>query len=139
MQPVFQTTFGVPQGNCFGACVASVLELADIPCPVDPAISDEDEWYERWREYFTSLGYEWTCTTYDEENWGPWPKGYSIAHVLLAPGIRHAIVMLDGVPVHDPMPGSPFLKLPSEEQRKFTIEGYTRLRAGARRSKEGTK
>lgn len=127
MKPVFQTTFGVPQGNCFGASVASVLELDEIPCPVDPAHPDEGFWYEEWLKWFSGNGYQWKCTTYDEANWGPWPKGYSIAHVLLAPGIRHAIVMLDGIPVHDPAPGSPFLKLRPEQQRKFTIEGYTRL------------
>ncbi|HEV7674381.1 MAG TPA: hypothetical protein VGQ12_07615 [Candidatus Angelobacter sp.] len=126
MKNVFQTTFGVPTGNCFGACVASVLELEEIP-DIDPAIPDEEEWRQRWHKFFASIGYEWTCTTYDEQNWGPWPKGYSVAHVLLAPGILHALVMHDGVPIHDPLPGSPFLKLPPTEQRKHTIEGYSRF------------
>ena len=127
MKPVFQTTFGVPTGNCFGACVASILELQDIPCPVDPAHPDEDVWYEEWRKWFAAKGYEWSCVTYDKENWGPWPKGYSVAHVLLRPGVLHAIVMLDGVPVHDPLPGSPFLQLSPEQQRQHTIEGYSRF------------
>jgi len=60
MRPVEQTTFGVPTGNCFGACVASLLELDEIPCPVDPAHPDEDFWYEEWRKWFAAQGLEWT-------------------------------------------------------------------------------
>lgn len=107
--------------------MASVLDMDNIPEPVSPAHPDEDFWREEWRKFFLQQGYEWTCTTYDEHNWGPWPKGYSIAHVLLRPGVLHAIVMKDGVPVHDPMPGSPFLGLPSEQQKRYSIEGYSVL------------
>lgn len=33
MKPVDQTTFGFPGGNCFSACIASLLEmpLDDVP------------------------------------------------------------------------------------------------------------
>jgi len=33
MRPVDQTTFGVPGGNCFSACIASILELpiSEVP------------------------------------------------------------------------------------------------------------
>ncbi len=33
MKPVYQTRYGEPHGNCFAACVASILEcgLADLP------------------------------------------------------------------------------------------------------------
>jgi hypothetical protein len=126
MKHVEQTTFGVPTGNCFAAAVASILELDFIP-DIDPSIQDEAEWRRQWTEFFSSIGYEWDAITWDD-NWNYSPKGFSIASVQLAPGVLHAIVCQDGVPVHDPLPGMPFLKLTSDEQRKYEIVAFTRMR-----------
>lgn len=131
MKPVFQTTFGVPTGNCFNAAVASILELDEIPA-IDPTGADEEAWRKDWTRFFTERGYTWDAITYDEKNWGTFPKGYSIANVELAPGVLHAIVMLDGEPVHDPMPGGPFLKLTSQQQRTYSILAYTRISKATR-------
>ncbi|MFL6310579.1 MAG: hypothetical protein ACJ71W_00610 [Terriglobales bacterium] len=125
MKPVFQTTFGVPHGNCFAAAVASILELDHIP-DIDPSLPDEDEWRARWTTWFESRGYAWDAITWDE-NWKYSPRGYSIANVELRPGVMHAIVSHDGKPVHDPLPGQPFLKLSPDEQRKYQITAYTRI------------
>ncbi len=44
MKPVDQTTFGHPGGNCFSACVASLLEMS-----VDqvPYFMGHDDWFGR--------------------------------------------------------------------------------------------
>jgi len=48
MIPVDQTLFGVPGGNCFAACVASILEL-DI-CEV-PYFMQDNRWKPRFKEW----------------------------------------------------------------------------------------
>lgn len=48
MKPVTQTRFGEPEGNCFAACVASILEcsLTDIPDLLDwPKDRNWLEWF----------------------------------------------------------------------------------------------
>lgn len=42
MKPIDQTTFGVPGGNCFSACVASLLELSIDDVPYFMGDCDED-------------------------------------------------------------------------------------------------
>ncbi len=80
MTPVYQTIHG-PQGNCYAACVASILEtsLEDLP----PYVAVR------------------------RPNWEP--PGYSIASVRVRDGSIHAVVCLDGQIVHDPA-GRPFAR-----------------------------
>ena len=42
MKPVDQTTFGAPGGNCFSACVASLLEIPISEVPY--FMGDEKDW-----------------------------------------------------------------------------------------------
>ena len=42
VKPVYQTQFGMPNGNCFAACVASILELKIEDIPNFCAIGDEN-------------------------------------------------------------------------------------------------
>ena len=112
MTPVFQTlTISENgQGNCFNACIASLLDLSlqDIPniLPKDPG-----DWRERWRYWLAEQGYK-------RETHSPLspPEGYSIAVVLTdrvypenhdkaGQKIYHACIALDGKVVHDPFPG----------------------------------
>ncbi|HYX72428.1 MAG TPA: hypothetical protein VE732_06640 [Nitrososphaera sp.] len=98
MIPVEQTLFTYPDGNCFAACVASILEL---PLEAVPHFQDDD-WYEKWQEwlaernlYFIYLGHE------KSSGWRP--KGLAIANVLCG-DIRHAVVCLNGEMVWNPHP-----------------------------------
>jgi hypothetical protein len=127
-RPVFQTTFGYPTGNCFNAAVASVLSLDSIP-EIDPAM-DEDEWVAAYCRFFDRLGVQWQSTTSEPEysNWERFPHGIAIAHIEVAPGILHAVVCDNGKPVHDVMPGSPFLRLGPERQRNCRILSWTSFR-----------
>lgn len=124
MKPVFQTTFGYPTGNCFGAAVASVLELDRVPS-IDPSLPNA-AWVRAWSEFFTSHGLRWKNETIepDGSNWDWHPDGFAIANVAVAEGIGHSIVFCDGIAVHDPAPGSPFLKLTGEQQRSFRILSF---------------
>jgi hypothetical protein len=120
---IFQTTFGVPTGNCFNAAVASILDLSEIP-PIDPAQPNGDErWRGDWCDFFDRIRVRWSGVTWEPEfsNWEHHPKGLAIACVELRPGVLHAVVCLDGVPIHDVYPGSTFCALPDAEQRKFPI------------------
>ncbi len=80
MIPVYQTVPG-PRGNCYAACLASILEtsLDALPARVTLAAWDEP------------------------------PAGYSIASVRVRDGSIHAVVCLDGTIVHDPA-GRPFAR-----------------------------
>lgn len=112
MIPVYQTMTVANDevGNCFNACVASILEmpLRDV-CQVLPRF-DGDYWGE-WRKWLATLGLE--------INWIPLreaaPKGYAIAsgyggrlypegHEKAGEPILHAVVVFNGKLVHDPFP-----------------------------------
>ncbi len=80
MIPVYQTVHG-PRGNCYAACLASILEvpLAELPAVVTVA------------------------------RWDRPPPGYAIASVRVRDQSIHAVVCLDGQIVHDPA-GRPFAR-----------------------------
>lgn len=44
MKPVYQTKFGMPGGDCFRACVASLLELPLDAVPDFMNITEEADW-----------------------------------------------------------------------------------------------
>jgi len=113
MKPVFQTRFhlpGEPPGNCFPACIASLLEvsISDVP---QPGIDDKDDWSEYWTRlgaWLEGLGFHliqvspgwWSTSVMSESEsdlWigsGPGPRGH-----------RHSVVMRGaGFLVHDPHP-----------------------------------
>ena len=60
MKPVNQTSFGTGQGNCFSACIASILEIAvaDVPnfCHQD-ADHDGSTWLERTAAWLQERGW----------------------------------------------------------------------------------
>lgn len=114
MIPVYQTmTVGNDgAGNCFNACVASILErpLREV-CDVLPTF--EGDYWAEWRKWLATLGMEinfWSL------NRGA-PKGFAIAsgqggrvypddHPKAGQPILHAAVVFNGEPVHDPFPGA---------------------------------
>lgn len=99
VKPVDQTVLDHVRGNCFSACVASILELtiADVPFFMEP----ENWWpgFVKWCEERDVAAVYHTGTDYV-------PAGYSIAG---GPSpsdgnTHHACVAHDGVIVHDPHP-----------------------------------
>lgn len=114
MIPVYQTRTVANDGagNCFNACVASILErpLRDV-CDVLPDF--EGDYWGQWREWLATLGLE---INFVPLNQGP-PKGFAIAtglggrtypddHAKAGQPIMHAAVVFNGEPVHDPFPGA---------------------------------
>jgi|SRR6185369_950509 len=138
MKKIVQTIFGYPSGNCFNAAVASVLELDFIP-DINPALPAE-QWESEWCLFFDGLNLKWESRTVEPEgnNWDIYFRGYSIAHVEVRPGILHAIVCLNAVPVHDV--GGCFQMLPIDEQRKYRCLSWSwfdKLKEGERNSFQG--
>lgn len=116
MIPVYQTmtVANDGQGNCFNACIASILErplrhVAEIH-PKTP------HYWSSWDDWFESEGIE----LHDHGPANP-PKGWAIAtgegyrtypdgHERAGLPIRHACVAFNGEVLHDPFPDGKGLK-----------------------------
>lgn len=93
VKPVDQTTFGHPGGNCFSACVASLLELPieDVPYFMDEA---KGKWHEQFDAWLAPRGlyalhFEVPDrSVYDQQ--GLWPRGYFILNGRTTPSWREA-------------------------------------------------
>lgn len=105
VKPVDQTTFGSPGGNCFSACVASILELDIAEVPYFMGVED---WWPPFVEWCVARGInpvfhdrrEGSATEHD-----PAPRGWSIVtgqSPRYEAGHYHSIVAHDGMIVHDP-------------------------------------
>lgn len=103
MIPVKQVVPDPPDGDCFAACVASVLELPleEVPNPVG------DDWREQWADWLSERGYSYVDV---DLTWrgGTWwriaPGQYWIATVpsLNHEGRYHSVVMCGAELAHDP-------------------------------------
>lgn len=104
MKPVDQTTFGHPGGNCFSACVASLLELSidDVPYFMDEE-DGKPKWYEQLDSWLAPRGfYALHFDVVDRER-TVWPKGFYIRIGKSSRG-DHAVVGRGGAVVFDPHP-----------------------------------
>lgn len=109
MRPVDQTIFTVPGGNCFAACVASVLELslADVPNFCD---NMNAAWFTDFRAWLRPRGlyavsFKLAGKPGDPDA-GWYPEGL---HIAGGPspryeGVLHAVVARGSAIVHDPHP-----------------------------------
>lgn len=105
MIPVFQKVHSVTDGDCFEACLASVLELRLAKVP--GFVRDNDpEWWDKVVRWLARQGYAGVWLKNDPP---VKPLGYHIAgcdRQQTAIGeIGHAVVAKDGVPVHCPTHG----------------------------------
>lgn len=102
MIPVTQTTFGAPGGNCFSACVASLLELSIDEVPY---FMGHDDWYGAFADWLKPRGlYPLTFKVRaGDDEWRP--AGF---HILSGKSPRgdfdHSVVAYAGKVVHDPHP-----------------------------------
>ena len=79
-----QTIFGDKKGNCFAACVASLLgrSLDEVPnfCTKYPAV----EWWDKFRDWLHEQGYEAIFLEFKENNWdGAWKMMFTEADGLM--------------------------------------------------------
>jgi len=116
MIPVYQTMTVSNDGcgNCFNACVASILELP-LREVCDTLPRDTPYW-SAWRNWLATIGLDLANYPADDP-----PKGWSIArgpgfriypegHELSGQPISHATVAFNGEVLHDPFPGGTGLK-----------------------------
>ncbi len=114
MKPVLQTEHIYPNGNCFAACMASIMELPEIPELGEDWFDDAIEaahvagwqliWLDCWRG--TKSGPRSRSEIYQPFS----PPGHHIASGYTGTadtGSRHSCVALDGEIVHDPHPNKP--------------------------------
>lgn len=112
MKPVDQTVVGFPGGNCFSACVASILglTLADVPYFMGDAPMDEPDggWFDRFADWLEPHGFYPVFFRLDDQ--GLWrPPGL---HILSGRSPRapegkdwqHSVVARRREIVHDPHP-----------------------------------
>ena len=119
MIPVDQTTFGAPGGNCFSACVASILELPISEVPY--FMSAPDDWWGPFKAWCVERGIYPFYMPPAEVNGvprvpPPAPAGFAIMcgpaprRAIAREGVTytenplHAVVACDGAMVHDPNP-----------------------------------
>lgn len=100
MRPVEQRVVDPDKGDCFFACIASILELPleDIP---ELRTDDKSSQWEKWVDWFRAANLTLICLTHH----GPVP-GYAIRSI---PSYNfearlHAVVTYDGQVVWDPSP-----------------------------------
>jgi hypothetical protein len=102
MRKVWQTTHG-PQGNCYAACLASILEvaLADIPD------FGTDGWGRRLNAWL-GMHQRRAVFRYGDHQPLAWqlmaPRGWSIASCQVVDASVHAVVCWQGRMAHDPSP-----------------------------------
>ena len=97
---VEQDILAPPNGNCYAACVASILELplSEVPNFTAP------RWFQEWNEWLRLRGLMLlSFTRRPNDDWKP--AGYSIMGVMSPRGdFQHAVVALDGDLAWDPHP-----------------------------------
>lgn len=106
MTPVMQSKLyaadAIHNGNCFGACLASLLDLPLWMVPPFEDMFGRSDWRERVDEWLTRmLGLELVRT--DGHEPGALPELY-IASGLSPRGVRHSVIYRRGALVHDPHP-----------------------------------
>lgn len=114
MKPVMQTKRGGPdvppeeRGDCWSACLASILEVPIEVVPVPHSDDPERHWWDITQEALEPHGYRAVCA-----NTEIYPEGYWIAAVTSknlgfhkdGKPVGHTIVMDGGKVAHDPCLG----------------------------------
>lgn len=97
MKRVKQTAFGRPHGNCFEACLASILELDldDVPRHTD------NDWLEKINQW---LRWHFSLQLMVQSPYYAPPNAYIIANGSNQRDRPHSVVMQNGLLVHDPNP-----------------------------------
>lgn len=116
MKPVDQTVFGYPNGNCFAACVASLLEL---PIEEMPSIEGKG-FYVVWEKWLAERGLAIADIPAGSGSWIPGLSivtGKSPRGGVTASGkpTLHAVVARDMKLIHDPHPDRSFIDGPPTE------------------------
>ncbi len=103
MKPVNQTKMTPPDGNCFAACVASILELPLKEVP--NYITTEGTWWGKWNKWLKPRGLYLLEVAKGNPETEEFVKGY---HIITGSSFsgdwNHSVVGFNGEIVHDPSP-----------------------------------
>lgn len=100
MKPVMQTKPGA-DGNCFHACLASVLEVGIADVPEWP---DGPDWLEHVRRFLADKGLGMLALQVQAPEALAAVDGYFIVSGHTDGTVEHAVVVRQGRVVHDPHP-----------------------------------
>ena len=108
MTPVDQTTFEVPGGNCFSACVATLFDLPVDAVPYFMGFEPFDRpnaWFGKFQDWLATIGY-WAVTFEVDPDDGGWePLGLCILSGKSPRGdYLHSVVAKGYSVLHDPHP-----------------------------------
>lgn len=121
MRPVEQTIPSPPHGDCFRACIASILEVGidDLPNPIS------DDWAKEWGEHLETRGLSLVEIVLTERGcwWHIANEQYWIASVpsLNYPDKFHSVVMRGGELAHDPSLGEKYTSVDHAVIRDMTF------------------
>lgn len=107
MKPVMQTVFGEGKGNCFAACLASILEL---PIEAVPNFMAEhrSDWFGALNRWLAGTGLRCVyvkAAHLDDAKIAPFASDVPLIVGGKSPrGLSHAVIWHDGEIVHDPHP-----------------------------------
>lgn len=93
-------------GNCFPACLATVLglKLEDIPNFAMASKGDRTKYWELVKDYLTTIGYKHTLVPFRRVKGTPQLNGLVIVIGSAPTGSTHSVVYRDGSLFHDPHP-----------------------------------
>lgn len=103
MKKIFQTKFGKPEGNCFPACVASILEIEIERIPNYQ--EGDGVWYQNFKKWLRKFDYE--CVALNRSllaEKDQCPEVYGIVSGKSPRGLSHSTVYFKDEMVHDPHP-----------------------------------
>lgn len=133
MKPVDQTLFGGEVGNCFAACIASLLELPLESVPNFCAHSHGGTaWFDGFVSWLKERGFTAIAFGGDlGEAFGHMTAGYYIATGPASRGFLHATIQRGGELVHDPHPSREGLLSVYEYLWLVPIDPMSAFRSGA--------
>jgi len=105
MKFVFQSKFGNGEGNCFAACIASLLEI-DLDSVPDFYLLFQANWFDKFNEWLHPLGFSAIIISHHaiHQEVGLPSDCYYLMGGMSPRGIMHSVIGLDGKMVHDPHP-----------------------------------
>lgn len=129
MKPVDQTLFGVGVGDCFAACVASLLGLPLSAVPNFCAEHGEGDWYEHFSKWLNERGFAPLTFSLPTEAMLEahieWAKKFAPSIPWIAGGDtsrgKHAVVFVGSELAHDPNPNFGRVGLTRIEDATFLL------------------
>lgn len=98
----------IERGNCFAACIASVMELPlnHVPNIEELFFIQGDYWQEVLQTWLTAKGWEWNYVKEDYIIKLPKDQFYFVVGKSPRGSFNHIVVYQNGKLVHDPYPGA---------------------------------